>query len=192
MAISFSLSYLPHRHNHSATVGFSKESELNVFLQKNCDSSPLSLHLFLFMPPSHARCLPSQRTFPSHLPFPVSLFLSFHFLLMTSFPHLASPPLFSLFLCPPQSLFFLLAICSLFLSASDLSAIWWDLDWERWSIGAVQQCTQERMSGKETGPLHIKYHLTPNLLHLLPLWWEEETASIFPCLVHIGGGRSAT
>lgn len=59
-------------------------------------------------------------------------------------------------------------------SASDLSAIWWDLDWERWSIGAVQQCTQERMSGKETGPLHIKYHLTPNLLHLLPLWWEEE------------------
>lgn len=42
----------------------------------------------------------------------------------------------------------------------------------------MQQCTQERMSGKETGPLHIKYHLTPNLLHLLPLWREEEDGTV--------------
>lgn len=38
----------------------------------------------------------------------------------------------------------------------------------------MQQCTRERMSQEKTGSLHVKYHLTPNLLHLLLVEWEEE------------------
>lgn len=74
MAVPFSFSYLSHCHNHSATVGFSKESELNAFLNRKTEIFPLSLPPSFFLPSLVLfLALPSQRAFPSHLQFPLIL-----------------------------------------------------------------------------------------------------------------------
>lgn len=119
MAIPFSFTYLPHCHNHSATVGFSKQPELTgvfflvgFFKQKNWDSSRLSRHLF----PSLALSEPaiSTRIPPVTSPIPAVTFLFFHFLLMTPLP----PPVSHLLLSSASFLhsspIFVLPPCHMF------------------------------------------------------------------------------
>lgn len=198
----FLFSYLPHCQNRSVTVGLNTESVLLLFFRVKSPS-------LFFLCPSFTRshpgsCLSSVYSLHSPVPtFPLSS-PSLSANDFSSASHIASPlPLLyvSWYLCSSSSPIVLSLSLSLSFPASDLSAIWWDLDWERQSIGTVQQCTQERISGKETGPLHIKYHLTPNRLHLLVERWEEEDGTVphaqrrlvhlYALLVYVGGGRSA-
>lgn len=119
---SFSFSYLPHCHNHSATVGFSNQPQLTGILSFSPSVfSFLCIHLLPFL------SLPSRRASPSHLLFPLLLSLSLTTSLSVndfSFPsHISSSlqPLFTVprYLCSSSSPYVLF----LPLSASDLSAI---------------------------------------------------------------------
>lgn len=201
MAILFSFSYLPHCHNHSATVGFSTERQLGVFAEKK-RLLPYSASIFsLSLPPSLALFTACHLSMHS-LHISRSHFNFFSLTLCLNDFSSPFPPLFSLFFSVPHYLCSSSLPYVLFLS---LPLTWVPFD-ETWieSSGVSVPCSsapRRGCQGKRQAlfTLNIIWHLIcctfcrcdeRRRTELLPML--RETAPVFPSMVHVGERRSTT